>query len=118
MLKYNFKMSKDTDLVQEIKCDSIYMSPDLTFISGITSNEYGLVDNQPIFIREGESNDYKEYKIQTFPQTERGYIIFPNFSKVLALFTFLGFKTSHLLSLPESCIIKQLTFLYFDFISS
>ena len=78
MLKYNFKMSKDTDLVQEIKCDSIYMSPDLTFISGITSNEYGLVDNQPIFIREGESNDYKEYKIQTFPQTERGYIIFPN----------------------------------------
>lgn len=76
MLKYKFKINKNTDLVQEIKCDTIYMSPDLTFISGITSNEYGLVNNQPIFVREGESNEYKKYVIQTFDSIERGYVIF------------------------------------------
>lgn len=78
MLKYNFKIEKNTDLVQEIKCDSLYMSPDLTFISGITSSEYGLVNNQPIFIREGDSSEYKKYVIQIFDKIERGYVIFEN----------------------------------------
>ena len=90
MLKYNFKIDKNTDLVQEIKCDSIYMSPDLTFISGITSSEYGLVNNQPIFIREGDSNEYKKYVIQTFDNLERGYVIFENQKYKINTYTYNG----------------------------
>lgn len=78
MLKYNFKIEKKTDLVQEIICDSVYMSPDLTFMSGITSSEYNLINGQPIFIREGDSDEYKKYTIQTFDSIERGYVILEN----------------------------------------
>lgn len=90
MLKYNFKIEKNTDLVQEIKCDSLYMSPDLTFISGLTSSEYGLVDGQPIFIREGDSNNYKKYFIQIFDKNERGYVIFNNQKYKVRRYTYNG----------------------------
>ena len=76
MLKYNIRLSNTTDLVDEVKCDDIFLSPDLTYISGITSSDYGLVNGQPIFIREGDSSTYNEYTIQVYNCNQRGYVIF------------------------------------------
>lgn len=76
MLKYKFKLRKNLNNVQEILCDVLYMSLDLTFISGITSPIYGLINGQNIFIKESDSDNYKEYPINIHNSIRRGYVIY------------------------------------------
>ena len=75
MLKYKFKLRKNLNNVQEILCDVLYMSLDLTFISGITSPIYGLINGQNIFIKESDSDNYKEYPINIHNSIRRGYLL-------------------------------------------
>lgn len=74
MLKYQFKIGAKTDSVQEIECESLYLSEDLDFISGITSPTYGLVDGQSIFVREGTSTSFNEFVVSIKEVTRRGYV--------------------------------------------
>lgn len=58
----------------EIECENLYFADDLTYISGITDVTYGLVSNQPIYLCENGSTEYKEYKVEVKDIIRQGHI--------------------------------------------
>ena len=100
MLKYKINIKNlNNDGVEKIKCESLFLSPDGTFLSGITSCEYGLMDGQTIFVHEEGTEIYNESTISIEKVTRRGYIVIEQKYKVekfdngLSGFTFVDGNT-------------------------
>lgn len=100
MLKYKINIKNlNNDGVEKINCESLFLSPDGTFLSGITSCEYGLMDGQTIFVHEEGTEIYNESTISIEKVTRRGYIIIDQKYKVetfdngLSGFTFVDGNT-------------------------
>lgn len=92
MLKYNFRIEKKQNMVQEIYCNTKYLSHDLTYISGTTSSEYKLVDGQTVYVAEDGSSEFHPYPIQVFDCDELGYVVYPNQKYEVKEYEYFGFK--------------------------
>lgn len=75
MLKYKFRLHNEINAINEIECIHLYMSPDLTFVSGITE-DLELADGETVFIKQDGTELYSEYPIQLSTVSERGYVSF------------------------------------------
>lgn len=64
MLKYKINIKQvSNDNVELIECYTLCLAQDGSFISGITSSDYGLVDGQTVFVNEDGTNYFDDYKI-------------------------------------------------------
>lgn len=93
MLRYKLRVSKDQNIVKEIECEYLYFALDKSFIYGITSPNYGLVNGQNIYLKKNGSNSFKKYKSIVSNKTYRGFVVFENQPyKVIDFKDFDGFK--------------------------
>ena len=74
MLKYNIKVVKDMSEMTEIKYESLYLSPDMSYISGVTSCDYNLVNGQNILLYANDHDGYQKYTIEVKKIQRRGYV--------------------------------------------
>lgn len=91
MLKYKVKLNEPKGY-NEIKYDELYLSPDLSFISGITDYNYELVDGQPIKIEFNEDNNFHDAIINIENVTRQGYVLLKQKFKVEEYKNFRGFQ--------------------------
>lgn len=75
MLKYKFKVSTDGIGQEELVWREKYLSPDLSFISGVTSTDYHLNTYDRITVKNDNYNIQSSYKIQTKIVTRQGYVV-------------------------------------------
>ena len=75
MLRYKVKLNEPKGY-NEIKCDELYLSPDMSFISGVTDYNYDLVDGQHLKIEFNENNIFHDVVVKTENVTRKGYVIF------------------------------------------
>lgn len=76
MLEYTFKSQTPQNTVNEIVCENVYFALDGTFISGVTSPKYGLVNGQTIYIKVMGSDDLKPYKSEIQNKQYRGTVTY------------------------------------------
>ena len=76
MLRYSIRIDNKKSEYTEIQYQSLYLSPDLSFISGVTSTEYGLVNRQNIYLYANAYQGYVAYPIEIKTVTRRGYVIY------------------------------------------
>lgn len=76
MLRYNIKLNNDVQKVEELIFDFLYLSPDLTYMSGYTSSNYELQNNQTIYLQQNGSDDFQEYNAEIHNCQRHGYVIF------------------------------------------
>ena len=78
MLKYKINLKQvSNDNVELIECHTLCLAQDGSFISGITSSDYGLVDGQKVFVNEDGTNYFDDYKISLKKATIQGYVVVP-----------------------------------------
>ena len=78
MLKYKINLKQvSNDNVELIECHTLCLAQDGSFISGITSSDYGLVDGQKVFVNEDGTNYFDDYKISLKKVTIQGYVVVP-----------------------------------------
>lgn len=75
MLRYKVKLNEPKGY-NEIKCDELYLSPDLSFISGVTDSNYGLINGQYISIEFNNDEKFHDSIIETKDVLRQGYVIF------------------------------------------
>ena len=75
MLRYKVKLNEPKGY-NEIKCDELYLSPDMSFISGVTNYDYELVDGQHLKIEFNENNIFHDVIVKIENVTRKGYVIF------------------------------------------
>ena len=75
MLRYKVKLNEPKGY-NEIKCDELYLSPDMSFISGVTNYDYELVDGQHLKIEFNENNIFHDVVVKIENVTRKGYVIF------------------------------------------
>lgn len=76
MLKYKINIKQvSNDNVELIECHTLCLAQDGSFISGITSSDYGLVDGQKVFVNEDGTNYFDDYKISLEKVTIQGYVV-------------------------------------------
>lgn len=76
MLKYKINLKQvSNDNVELIECHTLCLAQDGSFISGITSSDYGLVDGQKVFVNEDGTNYFDDYKISLEKVTIQGYVV-------------------------------------------
>lgn len=76
MLKYKINIKQvSNDNVELIECYTLCLAQDGSFISGITSSDYGLVDGQTVFVNEDGTNYFDDYKISLKKTTIQGYVV-------------------------------------------
>ena len=76
MLRYSVKIDSSNKDYSEILYDSLYLSPDMNFISGVTSTKYGLIDGQTIMLYSNETDGYRPFPLHIKEVTRRGYVIY------------------------------------------
>lgn len=74
MLRYKIKLNEPKSY-NEIKCEEIYLSPDLSFISGVTDYSYGLIDGQSLKIEFNNDNKFHDVTVKIENVTRQGYVI-------------------------------------------
>ena len=75
MLRYKVKLNEPKGY-NEIKCDELYLSPDLSFISGVTDSNYCLINGQHISIEFNNDENFHDSIIETKDVLRQGYVIF------------------------------------------
>ena len=76
MLKYKINLKQvSNDNVELIECHTLCLAQNGSFISGITSSDYGLVDGQKVFVNEDGTNYFDDYKISLEKVTIQGYVV-------------------------------------------
>ena len=75
MLRYKVKLNEPKGY-NEIKCDELYLSPDLSFISGVTDSNYCLINGQHISIEFNNDEKFHDSIIETKDVLRQGYVIF------------------------------------------
>lgn len=75
MLRYKVKLNEPKGY-NEIKCDELYLSPDLSFISGVTDSNYCLINGQHISIEFNNDEKFHDSIIETKNVLRQGYVIF------------------------------------------
>lgn len=75
MLRYKVKLNEPKGY-NEIKCDELYLSPDLSFISGVTDSNYGLINGQYISVEFNNDEKFHDSIIETKDVLRQGYVIF------------------------------------------
>lgn len=78
MLKYKFKISTEGIGQEELVWREKYLSPDLSFISGVTSTDYHLNTYDRISVRNDNYGIQSSYKIHTKTVTRQGYVVVKN----------------------------------------
>ncbi|MBR6516690.1 MAG: hypothetical protein IKT40_07505 [Bacilli bacterium] len=78
MLKYSIKLDNSRLVLNEIIYESLFFSNDSSYISGVTSSDYSLLDGQDIFIQFNNSTEYKKYKVEVKNVYQEGYVIYDN----------------------------------------
>ena len=74
MLRYKIKLNEPKSY-NEIKCEEIYLSTDLSFISGVTDYSYGLIDGQSLKIEFNNDNKFHDVTVKIENVTRQGYVI-------------------------------------------
>lgn len=82
-LRYKVKINTETLDYNEIFYDSLYLSPNFNYISGITDATYGLVDGQTIMLYMNEYDGYRPYPIQIKHVKQQGYVIYKQSFKIV-----------------------------------
>ena len=75
MLKYTVKLSEPKGY-DEIYVEDLYLSPDSSFISGVTNTESNLMDGQTIYIEFNDNNNFVEATVNAKTVTRKGYVIY------------------------------------------
>ena len=75
MLKYSIKLSEPRGY-DEIEVNDLYLSEDMSFISGITRHDYGLVNGQKLMLEFNDNSSFKEVVATIKNVTRQGYVIF------------------------------------------
>ena len=81
MLKYKVKLNEPKGY-NELKIKELYLSPDLSFISGITDYSYGLIDGQHISIEFNNDNRFHDAIVNIENVIRKGYVILEQEFKV------------------------------------
>ena len=74
MLKYKVKLNEPKGY-NEIKCDELYLSPDMSFISGVTDYGYELLDGQHLSLEFNNDNIFHDVVVEIKNVTRQGYVI-------------------------------------------
>lgn len=96
MLKYNF-ITNGTSKNEEIKYSEFYLSPDLTYISGVTSVDYQLVNNDFVNLNVPNYNGLYMTKINIFNVQRQGYVIFDKEYIIQEIVSIDGDKTRYIM---------------------
>ena len=64
MLRYKVKLNEPKSY-NEIICNELYLSPDLSFISGVTNANYGLIDGQHLSIEFNNDGRFHDVIVET-----------------------------------------------------
>ena len=75
MLRYKVKLNVPKGY-NEIEYDELYLSPDLSFISGVTDSKYCLINGQHISIEFNNDGKFHDSIIETKDVLRQGYVIF------------------------------------------
>ena len=81
MLRYKVKLNEPKSY-NEIICNELYLSPDLSFISGVTNANYGLIDGQHLSIEFNNDGRFHDVIVETKDVLRQGYVIFEQEFKV------------------------------------
>lgn len=73
MLRYKIKLNEPKHY-NEIAYDELYLSPDLSFISGITDQSYELVDGQNLKIEFNDDERFHDVIVNIKNVTRQGYV--------------------------------------------
>ncbi len=87
MLRYSIKLDKPNTEFNEIPYESIFYSNDLSYISGVTTSENGIVNGQDVYIQFNDSTEFSKYKIEVKSVVRRGYISPSNNTFVTKIFS-------------------------------
>lgn len=75
MLRYKVKLNEPKGY-NEIVCDELYLSPDLSFISGVTDSNYCIMDGQHLKMEFNNDNRFHDVIVKTEDVLRQGYVIF------------------------------------------
>jgi hypothetical protein len=84
MLKYNIKVD-GKGINEEIKFGEFYLSPDLSFISGVTDYNLGLIDNEKVKLSVPFYDGLYETPIRVNNVKRQGYVIYNKPYKISSL---------------------------------
>lgn len=73
MLNYQIKVNKMSEMT-EVEYDSLYLSPDLSYMSGVTSCDYNLINGQTVYLYTNDHDGFQEYPIEVKKVQRRGYV--------------------------------------------
>ena len=76
MLRYNIKLGTSNMEFDEMPYDTLFFAKDYTFISGLTSFDYDISNNQDIYIQFNNIDYYNKYKIEIETIYRRGYVLY------------------------------------------
>lgn len=91
MLRYKVKLNEPKGY-NEIKYDELYLSPDLSFISGITDCNYELINGQHFKIEFNEDNNFHDFILNVENVTRQGYVILNKPFKIEKYNGYIGFR--------------------------
>lgn len=91
MLRYKIKLNEPKHY-NEIACDELYLSPDLSFISGITDPSYELVDGQNLKIEFNDDERFHDVIVKIKNVTRQGYVTLNQSFSVKLYKDYLGFR--------------------------
>lgn len=74
MLRYKVKLNEPKGY-NEIKYDELYLSPDMSYISGVTDYNYGLIDGQHLKLEFNDDNRFHDVVVNIENVTRKGYVI-------------------------------------------
>ena len=74
MLKYKVKLNESKGY-NEIKYDELYLSPDLSFISGVTDYSYELMDGQKLALEFNNDERFHEVEVKIENVIRKGYVV-------------------------------------------
>ncbi len=74
MLKYKFNLKNIESEYKEVEYKELYLSPDGSYITGVTSPSYCLSNKQTIFIENAYDKDWQEYAIVAEDKIRCGFV--------------------------------------------
>lgn len=73
MLKYNIKLT-EPNYYNEIEYSNLYLSPDLSYISGVTDSKYDLTDGQHLKLEFNLNNVFHDVIVNVKNSKRQGYV--------------------------------------------
>ncbi len=90
MLNYKIRLTEPKGY-DEIPLEHLYLSRDMSFISGVTNIDSKLVDGQKIMIEFNENNNFLEASVNCKKVTRQGYVIYKQKYHVIAVDDYRGY---------------------------